>query len=174
LWHLMIGDNMKKRKHRSIIIKLAKTVGMQVVPDYIYGSLILGDKIFAMEYPYGAPRIPPYGVGIGIGFDSNGVVNEAHKWVRGKLVGFFFGDTCDDLGLSAEERLRRTIRLIDPKLVESLPPESEDEKPYKERLFLIDTEGKTDEEVAEEAWEAIERYREAQAKGEDFRPVIDT
>jgi hypothetical protein len=38
---------------------------------------------------------------------------------------------------------------------------------------MLSTEGKSNEQLAHEAWEAVEKYREAKARQETFQPVLD-
>jgi hypothetical protein len=85
---------MSEATHKSVIVDAAKAAGLQVVLDE-GGTLILGDKIFAMEfgemypsftYPY---RLPPYGVVVAISFSyNNGEVEGAYKRVDDKMIGF--------------------------------------------------------------------------------------
>lgn len=46
-------------------------------------------------------------------------------------------------------------------------------RPTRQPIFMLSAEGKTDEELAEEAYAAVQKWREAQARGEEFQPVLD-
>jgi hypothetical protein len=43
----------------------------------------------------------------------------------------------------------------------------------RELIFALSPEGKSDEVLAHQAWEAIQGWRRAKARGEKFEPVID-
>lgn len=109
----------------------------------------------AGEYEWTKPIVPPYGVVVAVSFRPNGEVESAFKRVKGRLVGGFDSDTVG----SADERLNQTLRLIPA--------------PGRKPLFLLNPKGKSNRELAEEAYGAIEKYREAKAKGQSFQPVID-
>jgi hypothetical protein len=43
----------------------------------------------------------------------------------------------------------------------------------RELIFALSPEGKSDELLAHQAWEAMQAWRRAKARGEPFQPVID-
>jgi hypothetical protein len=43
----------------------------------------------------------------------------------------------------------------------------------RELIFALSPAGKSDEELAHQAWEAIQAWKEAKARGDTFQPVID-
>lgn len=48
-----------------------------------------------------------------------------------------------------------------------------EETPRREPIFMISTEGKTEDQVVEEAWAAIQAHQQAEAEGTEFQPVLD-
>jgi len=76
--------------HKSAIVDLAKTVGMQVIHDSgpaLDGRLIIiADDTFAHTYLHGGPKDTD-GVEVKVYFNTNGEVERAYKKVDGVLKG---------------------------------------------------------------------------------------
>ena len=88
--------------NKETIVDRAKDAGLQMIL-FEGGILILGDKVFAAEFLYTKPFVPPYGTVVAISLDGDEVA-QAYKSVNGKVV----ASVAD-----GDDRLRRTLQMIE-------------------------------------------------------------
>jgi hypothetical protein len=98
--------NVYVADHKSAIVDLAKTVGMQRVYDE-GASVILGDFTYADHYLHGNLAAKHVGVSVEISFNERGEVQRAHKLVDGVTK----GDVTGTVG-NAGQRLLWTLHLF--------------------------------------------------------------
>lgn len=94
--------------HKSAIIDLAKTVGMQVVHDDGDDYIVLGDDTFAEAYAAFGLDKAITGVVVEVEFNDHGEVSEAHKEVDGVNKGDVPGGRPGNAG----QRLLWTLHLF--------------------------------------------------------------